>query len=277
MRKKRRQKKFALGKILRTVFEPVARAVRFSFPIVCLFLVFGLSFAGIRKYLFADDLFSLTVISTKTNGILTPADIAGIAGIRNGDNILTIDLQNICDRLKKDRRIKEAVITRSLPNQIAIDIKERREFIRLRVPGRADIAVMDEEGYLLGAPRPGSEVVLFEDFRPEAARQFSGERYHDLAMLRAILTIREVVGAEPLLRDKKLTGIKIENMDRIAILFEDGFMVRVGEDFRGDLNKFQMIRSALVKDIADLEYIDLRFENIVAKKRGSNKRQGSTS
>jgi cell division septal protein FtsQ len=274
MRKKRRQKRFALGKILRTVFEPVARAVRFSFPIACLFLVFGLSFAGIRKYLFADDLFSLTVISTQTNGMLAPDEISKIAGIRSGDNILTIDLKDIYDRLKKDRRIKEAVVTRTLPNQIAIDIKERREFIRLRVPGRAGIVVMDEEGYLLGAPRPDSDVVLFEDLRPEAAAQFSGERYHDWAMLRAILTIREVVGAEPLLRNKKISGIKIENMDRIAIVFEDGFLVRVGEDFRGDLNKFQMIRSALAGDIADLEYIDLRFENIVAKKRASTKRQG---
>ena len=70
----------------------------------------------------------------------------------------------------------------------------------------------------------------------------------------------------------KVSRIDIPTLERIHVFWREGFEVRVGEDYRKDLSKLQYIRPQLEKEIADLEYVDLRFQNIVAKKKEKNKR-----
>jgi len=203
---------------------------------------------------------------------LSRYEIMSIAGIRPGNNILVLNLRELTEKLESDRRIKQATVIRTLPNQVAIKVGERREFLRVKIPREEGILVMDEEGYLLGPATKDSREMLFQDLRPEAKNFFKRGRYQDIHLLKVLFSIKGIVEKDPLLRGKKIAGIDFHSADRIHILFEDGFELRVGKDYGRDLGKLEVMRSMIEKDLEYLEYLDLRFQNVAAKKRDKRKR-----
>ncbi len=272
MRKKARGRKFSFSKALRNFFGFLSRFCRLSFPIVVLALVFLLAFQGIRKHLFADDFFNLSVVNVHTDGILTPADIIRIADLHVGENILGIHLREVTRRIESNRHIKEATVSRILPNQILIEVKERRDFLRVKLPSGDRLYVMDDEGYLLGPARSDSQLALFEDLRPNAKGSFGRERYQNGHLLRAVFTIKGLISNEPVLHAKKITRVKVESLEKISIFLEGDLEIRVGENYREDLEKLRVLRPILEKEIDYFQYIDLRFQNIVAKRKDKKRK-----
>lgn len=272
MRKKTRARKFSLRKVLLFSFGSLAQIFRWTFPLAGILLVFLLSFQGLRRHLFADELFSLSFLDIQTDGVLTSGEIARIAGLKLGDNILALNLEAVTRKIELDRRVRQATISRMLPNRIAIRIQERREFLRIKMPAQGGFYVMDEEGYLLGAAREDSTLLIFEDRRAGAQGVFSRDRYRDLRLLRIVFAIKNLIGEEPILQSKKGTRMEVESMEKINIYFDDGFEIKVGKDYRRDFDKVKVIRPLLEKEIENLHYLDLRFENVTAKRKDKNKK-----
>lgn len=274
MRKKIKPKKSSPPKFFSAFFGFILWILRITLPAVVLSAVFFLSFQGVRQYLFADDFFRLLSVNTSTNGILPSEAISRAAGISLGDNVLAIDLQRVTRNLQSDPRISEAAVTRILPNQISIEIKERREFLRIRLPSDGKIMVMDEDGFLLFPAALGPAVPVFEDLRPESGKYFTRDRYQDRDMLRAIFQMKELAVREPMLKDKKIQFIKVDSSKRVQIGFEGGFEIRVSENYAEEMKKLDPLRQLLEKDIETLEYLDLRFQDVVARKKQQKKIQG---
>ncbi len=274
MKRKNRTKKSSRPDFVSAFFGLILRIVKVILPAVVLAAVFFLSFQGVRHYLFADDFFKLVSVHTVTNGILLPEAISRIAGISLGDNVLAIDLEQVTKKLESDPRISEAVLTRILPNQVSIAIKERREFLRVKLSGKDEVLVMDEDGFLLGPADPGSRLPVFEDLRPQGMNLFIHDRYQDRQMLRMIFQIRAMIAREPIFQEKKIQFIKIDSSKRIQIGLQDGFEIRVSENFAEELKKLDALRPLLEKDMGTFEYLDLRFQDVVARKKQENKNKG---
>lgn len=251
-------------------------------PAAFLAFVFFLAFQGVRHYLFADDFFKLVSVQVHTNGILSPEDIGRIAGFSLGDNVLAIDLRSVTQKLESDPRIREAVVARVLPNQISVAVKERREFLRVKPPAGDTVLVMDEDGFLLGPVRPrpaggNAGLPVFEDLRPEAGNWFTRERYQDQRMLRLIFEIKGKIGREPVFQRKNIQFIKVDSAKRIQIGLETGLEIRVSEQYEQELKKIDALRPLLEKDMETLEYLDLRFQDVVARKKQGKKNGGAGS
>lgn len=260
--------------IVSSFFKSVFRAVRIGLPVAAFAVLFFLMFQGVRHYLFADDFFRLVAVNAHTDGILSPEEMTRIAGVSLGDNVLALDIQKVTGRLESDPRIREAVVTRVLPNQISVEIKERRQFLRILPAGADKVSVMDEDGFLLGPAAVDSALPVFEDLRPEGKDALKGGRYQDKGMLRMMFQIKNAVSREPLIGAKKMLSIKVDSNQRIYIGFEGDFGILVSDNFTEEIGKLEPLRQALEKDIETFEYLDLRFKDVVAMKKQERKNNG---
>lgn len=269
-----RTKRSSRPSFIASFFSSVFRAVRIGLPVAAFAVLFFLMFQGVRHYLFADDFFRLVAVNVHTDGILSPEEMTRIAGVSLGDNVLALDIQKVTVRLESDPRVREAVVNRVLPNQISVELKERRQFLRVLPAGTDKVSVMDEDGFLLGPAAADSALPVFEDLRPEGKDAFKGGRYQDKGMLRMMFQIKNAVSLEPLIGAKKMLAIKVDSIQRIYIGFEGDFGILVSENFTEEIGKLEPLRQALEKDMETFEYLDLRFKDVVAMKKQERKNNG---
>lgn len=253
-------------------FNSVFRTVRIGLPLAVFTVLFFLMFQGVRHYLFADDFFRLVAVNVRTNGILSLDEITRIAGVSLGENVLALDIQGVTKRLESDPRIRAAVVNRVLPNQISVEIAERRQFLRVTPPGSDKVSVMDEDGFLLGPAAADSALPVFEDLRPEGKDAFQGGRYRDKGLLRMMFEIKNAISREPLIEGKNILSIKVDSPKRICIGFEGGFEILVSEYFTDEIAKLEPLRQVLETDMETFEYLDLRFKDVVARKKQGRKK-----
>lgn len=225
------------------------------------------AFLGIRKTLFADDLFSLSILSVRTDGVLTVAEMGRLSGLRLGSNTLALDLDTVTRKLESDRRIREANVTRILPNQVLIQVKERREFLRVREPARGRMLTLDPDGFFLGPAPPDSKLPFLEDMRVGSQGWFAATGYRDRRELERIARLKDLLSGDPLFREKSIRGFRIESAGRVTVLFDGPFELRLGEEFEKELKKLTAVWQTLTKELDLLEYVDLRFHDIVAKRK----------
>ncbi len=76
-----------------------------------------------------SPIFTLQQIYLEGNVYLTRDDIVSISEIHQGQPIFSLQTDEIKKRLMEDLRIEEAVVRRSLPNALVVDIKERRPIV----------------------------------------------------------------------------------------------------------------------------------------------------
>jgi cell division protein FtsQ len=80
---------------------------------------------GARRYVRTSQRFSVTEIVTTGGKRRSSDDLASIAGIAKGQNILSLDLDRARGRLIGDPWVESAELTRQLPGTISIRVVER--------------------------------------------------------------------------------------------------------------------------------------------------------
>ena len=159
-----------------------------------------------------------------------------------------------------------------LPSGLDIAVQERRAFMRLKVPDRKEIFVIDDEGGVLGEAREDLELPLFSDLRSEARGLAANGRYADWQVRVAVFGIRRILEAEAPFRGLKVREIQVHAKHNIHVQLENGLEIRVGKDYKEDLKKLRLVAPVMEGDVEELEYIDLRFRDVVAGKKEGKKR-----
>lgn len=78
-----------------------------------------------------------------------PGALREALGVRIGDPILRLDLDELKTRLETLGWVREASVSRQLPDRLHISIEERRPFARWQIGGRT--ALIDEDGVVIRA------------------------------------------------------------------------------------------------------------------------------
>jgi cell division protein FtsQ len=76
---------------------------------------------------------------------LTPQELMGLAHLRQGDNILAFNLQEIAHKIIADPWVKDVRIERNFPHQLIIKITER---VPVALASQEDLFLVDREGDL---------------------------------------------------------------------------------------------------------------------------------
>jgi len=88
-------------------------------------IVFGVRY-GSKRLFFENPDYRLSKIEVHTDGTLQREQVLQAAGLREGENIFSVNLSRVRDQLQQLAQVDEVEVVRSMPGEIGIKITERR-------------------------------------------------------------------------------------------------------------------------------------------------------
>jgi cell division protein FtsQ len=186
--------------------------------------------------------------------------LAFMSGLR-GENILTLDLDAHRRRLVTSRWLRAGTLRRILPSTVEILVDERRPVALARFDGL--LYLIDERGTVLDLHGP-----RFAEFDmpiidglgwPETSGTVVDPVRMELLirLLERLKTAPEVFG--------EVSQIDVTNpYDAVVILNDDPALLHLGSDmFLERLRSYAELAPALRARVADIDYVDLRFDQRV--------------
>ena len=118
-------------------------------------IFFGVRF-GAKRLFFENPDYQLSQIEVQTDGTLQRDQILKAAGLREGENIFSVNLAQVRDRLQQLPQVDEVQVMRRLPGQIDLRIVERKPIAwitsdkQISDPFASDVAfLVDARGVLM--------------------------------------------------------------------------------------------------------------------------------
>jgi cell division protein FtsQ len=225
----------------------------------------GLAYGGYT--MLASGVFTVRQITVRGTSRLTASEVEGLVGDLRHDNILRADLDQYQKRLLRSPWIGDATMHRELPSTVVVDITERVPMVfahlgdRLYLVDRAG-AIIDESG-----PRYRDLDLPVVDglASPGAAPGASVDAWRVYLVARFL----SALSAAPPLR-ARVSQIDVSDPHDITVLLEgDPTIVRVGDEhFVDRLERYLALAPTLREKLSDLEYVDVRFDNLFVMPRG---------
>ena len=226
----------------------------------------GLLFSGVALAAFLlpgvlsrAGFLQVTTIAVRGHEHVSRGEVLALVGPLQGQNILTADLETHRQHLMASGWVKTATLRRVLPSTIEVSVEERDPIGLARVGGRLYLidgggTVIDEYGPrfaegglpIIDGLSPGTDGAIHET--------------------RAQLVASLVAGLEatPEL-SSRISQINVEDPYDAVVLLNDGpTLIHLGhEQFAERLREYLELAPALRAHVADIDYVDLRFDRRV--------------
>jgi cell division protein FtsQ len=185
--------------------------------------------------------------------------LAVLSGLR-GESLLWTDLDAWRRRLLSSPWVRDAALRRSLPATVDVVISERQPIGIGRING-GDMYLVDERGVIIDQYGPQYADLDLPIIDGLAAVNQDGsltdERRADLAA-RLITALR----AKPQVA-RRVSQIDVTDLHNAAVILSgDPAVIQLGEDqFLPRLQGYLELAPALRQRVADIDYVDLRFDD----------------
>ncbi|MCI6277010.1 MAG: FtsQ-type POTRA domain-containing protein [Clostridium sp.] len=221
--------------------------------VICLFLI-----AVFVTVCFNIPYFNIQAIDISKNYILTESEVDGLNQKYLGHNIFTTSKEEILKDLKTHPYIKDAVISKKLPNKITITLEQKQG--KFFVENEKKYYIFDEELNLLEVKDDISDLNLVALIGIDVNSINVGEKVKDSDKFSKFLN--EMSGLiDDNLTDIPISSINIEDSSNIKIYCENlEVKVGIGDDLKDKLNK---AFNVILQDKTLLEnngYIDVSFK-----------------
>ena len=220
--------------------------------------------AALAAFLFPGVLSSarflqVTTITVRGQQHVSPGEVLALIGPLRGQNILMADLETHRQHLMASAWVKTATLRRVLPSTIEVSVEERDPIGLARVGGRlylidGDGTVIDEYG-----PRfAEGSLPIIDGVSPGTDGAVDEIRAKLVSSLVAALE------AVPEL-SSRISQINVEDPYDAVVLLNDGpTLIHLGhERFAERLREYLELAPALRAHVADIDYVDLRFDRRV--------------
>ncbi|MCG3147602.1 MAG: Cell division protein FtsQ [Verrucomicrobiae bacterium] len=102
------------------------------------------------KLVYENPRFAVTEVIVENDGVLTPPQVMGAAGVAVGQNLLAVDLARVQRRLEELPVVRRVEVRRMLPAKLVIHVDERIAVARLQTVGSRDAAFfIDRNGVVM--------------------------------------------------------------------------------------------------------------------------------
>jgi cell division septal protein FtsQ len=185
--------------------------------------------------------------------------LAVLSGLR-GESLLWTDLEAWRRRLLSSPWVRDAALRRSLPATVDVVVSERQPIGIGRING-GDMYLVDERGVIIDQYGPQYADLDLPIIDGLAAVNHDGsltdERRADLAA-RLMTALR----AKPQVA-RRVSQIDVTDLHNAAVILTgDPAVIQLGEDqFLPRLQGYLELASALRERVADIDYVDLRFDD----------------
>lgn len=102
-----------------------------------------------RKAFYENSEFRLNRLVVQSDGVLSEADVATVAGIEMGMNLMRIDLKEVKARLDGMPMVLKAEVSRELPDLLTITVVERQPLAWLSCPEQGILPRSETRGFLV--------------------------------------------------------------------------------------------------------------------------------
>ena len=185
--------------------------------------------------------------------------LAVLSGLR-GESLLWTDLDAWRRRLLSSPWVRDAALRRSLPATVDVVVSERQPIGIGRING-GDMYLVDERGVIIDQYGPQYADLDLPIIDGLAALNQDGsltdERRADLAarLITALRTKPQVA--------RRVSQIDVTDLHNAAVILSgDPAVIQLGEDqFLPRLQGYLELAPALRERVADIDYVDLRFDD----------------
>jgi cell division protein FtsQ len=205
------------------------RTLRRLRVVVAVFLALGtLSLTGFGTYRLANGMvnrfvynnpqFAIRQMVVDDDGVMTPERIVQFAGVQVGQNLLSVDLDQVRSNLEMLPLVRAVEVRRILPDRLFIRVNERVAVARLRVPTRElgdTMFYIDRAGFVM-KPMKLADGTLLQPEMPRGVPVLTGVSLADVR-------VGKQVGSEQIYRalalldrlDQAVAGslLEIEQID----------------------------------------------------------------
>ena len=205
------------------------RTLRRLRVVVAVFLALGtLSLTGFGTYRLANGMvnrfvynnpqFAIRQMVVDDDGVMTPERIVQFAGVQVGQNLLSVDLDQVRSNLEMLPLVRAVEVRRILPDRLFIRVNERVAVARLRVPTRElgdTVFYIDRAGFVM-KPMKLADGTLLQPEMPRGVPVLTGVSLADVR-------VGKQVGSEQIYRalalldrlDQAVAGslLEIEQID----------------------------------------------------------------
>lgn len=232
------------------------------FVLLAIALVSG-SRSALRQMFFDNPDYQIQSIRITTNGTLEADEITAAVQIREGHSLLRVNLQTVRAAVEALPQVQSASVTRTLPSELAIRIKERSPFARIVDPLDEDARglVIDQHGIVLpessiaGHQPPLARVLLPELELVEPGDRLSHPLLEPSIELLVLHSVRQQTFAEPLAIDgSKPYALHCLYPDGMEVLFRP-------RDLALQFHRLERIARAATSDQRDLAAVNLLAED----------------
>lgn len=252
-------------------------AVRSAKVIVVVAALPTVAFGGWWMYrqLVTTEYLSVSTINVAGVEKVTKEEVVELSGIKEGQNILSFKAKDIVSALKKNPWIEEAIIKRSVPDTINIEIKERQPIALVKLD---EMYVMDRNG------------IIFKRFAQEdeldlpVVTGLTKESLNDASQTEGgLLELLKVLSARNGFNITNISEIHVDATYGLSVFtVEDGVRLDLGkEGFEEKFASFEKILKTRDGILNGIEAMDLsnhrevvvRFTTDVVKEGGKGNGQ----
>lgn len=261
--KAKSRKKTANSKISLHLMASAKKFLISSSPYLISLAVLGLFFGGVIAYALNSPAFQLEQVSILNIGTLTPEQSFKFCELRKGESLITLDLVNVQQVIKRRHpEFKEVLVRRVLPNRIEVLLKRRTPVAQVAYSRYVQV---DKDLVIL----PGSSTVPFKNLTTiEGAplpREglYVGVSIQDANTKKAI-KLADLIKRSNILKKHTLTKIDIGDPRNISLIVDTDIEIRIGSSHL--VERFKILDQTLKTielDRAKIRYIDLRFDDVV--------------
>lgn len=238
---------------------PVRQAVVATLKVIVpLVVVAGLGYSGAAAIGEAET-FQIKTVKVSGNSRTPTAEIMTALSGLQGTSIVTVDLDSWRSRLQETPWVRDATFHRALPSTLEIAVTEREPVGIGRVKDK--LYVIDERGAVIadyGPQYADLDLPIIDGLSASPGRDGTGDEGRAALAARVIASLR----TKPALA-KRLSQIDVADAHNAAVIVNgDRAVIYVGEDrFLPRLESYLGLAAALRERVADIDYVDLRFDD----------------
>lgn len=188
-------------------------------------------------------------------------DIHDLAGIEEGDNILSFRESVVAGKIRRNPWIKEVDISRGLPSTVTIEVTEREPLALVKLDA---MYVMDTSGVVFKkySPEDGLDLPVITGLTADGLRETTGELEEGLLELMRTLRGREGFNLAKVseIHADRVFGLSVYTLD-------DGVRLDVGlQGFAPKLESFEKILKTRGGSLNGIEAMDLNnYREVVVR------------
>lgn len=211
-------------------------------------------------------------ISIRGNERLSSGEVLALVGGLRGENILTVDLAEWHARLMASPWVEEAHLRRVLPSRIDVYVRERRPIGVARLAGA--LYLVDPRGVVIDEFGPNYADLNLPMIDGLAAVPADEASAVDEPRARLAARLIAMLATRPDLAER-VSQIDVSDAhDAVVILEGDTVQLRLGEDdFVARIQEYLDLAPTLRQRVAEIDYVDLRFDERLYVKPVDKKRR----